>query len=190
MVDIIPPSPVDPISDENGGMLQVFMNWTQDVSRQLNSGVYSFNRLIGATTQSVTSTLTTITWSSSSDSSGSDVTFSGGSPTRLTAVSTGTYKVGGYVTISSAAQRAQAAIEIFINGSATGLQRGGAYIRNSGTGYDFWALEVSSTPFTLTASDYVELGVGQTTGASYGYSGALTITCERTRSEFWLERVS
>jgi hypothetical protein len=152
--------------------------------------VYSFNRLIGATTQAVTSTLTPVTWNASNDSSGSDVTFSGGSPTRLTAVTTGTYKVGGYVAISSAAQRAQAAVEIMINGVATGLQRGGSYIRNSGTSYDYWTMDVASTPFTLTAADYVELAVGQVVGATYGYSGSLTINCDRSKSEFWLERVS
>lgn len=151
---------------------------------------YSFNRLIGATTQAVTSTLTAITWSASNDSSGSDVTFSGANPTRLTAVSAGTYKVGGYVTIQSAGQRAQTAIEIMINGVATGFQRSGTYLRNSGTAYDFWTMELSGTPFTLSASDFVELAVGQVTGATYGYGGALTITCDRTVSEFWLERVA
>ena len=153
--------------------------------------VYSFNRVIGATTQAVTSTLTTITWSSSNDSSGSDVTFSGGNPTRLTAVSTGVYKVGGYINVRSAADaRAQAAVEIFINGTATGLQRGGCYIRNSTVAYDYWTIEVSGTPFTLTAAQYVELGVGQVTQGTYGYGGTLTIDCERSRSEFWLERLA
>ena len=155
-----------------------------------NVGIYSFNRLIGATTQAVTSTLTAITWDSSDDSSGSDVTFSGANPTRLTAVSAGVYKIGGYVTIQSTGARAQTAIEIMINGTPTGLQRSGTYLRNSGASYDYWAMELSSTPFTLSASDYVELGVGQVTGATYGYAGALTITCERTRSEFCLERVA
>jgi len=154
------------------------------------SSVYSFNKVIGATTQSVTSTLTAITWNSSSDSDGTDVTWSGGAPTRLVAVSTGVYRVGGYVTISSAAQRAQGAVEILVNGTPTGLQRGGSYIRNSGTSYDYWTMDVAATPFSLSASDYVELGVGQVTGATYGYSGALTITCDRTKSEFWLERVA
>jgi len=152
--------------------------------------VYSFNRLIGATTQAVTSTLTAITWSSSNESSGSDVTFSGGNPTRLTAVSTGTYKIGGYVTIQSTGQRAQTAIEIMINGVATGFQRSGTYLRNAGTAYDYWTMELSCTPFTLTASDFVELAVGQVTGATYGYGGSLTITCDRSVSEFWLERVA
>jgi len=152
--------------------------------------VYSFNRLLGATTQAVTSTLTAITWSASSDSTGSDVTFSGGSPTRLTAVSTGTYKIGGYVTVQTTAQRGCAAVEILVNGVATGLQRGGSYIRNSGTAYDYWTMEVSGTPLTLSATDYVELGVGQVTGASYGYSGSLTVNCDRSKSEFWLERIA
>ena len=36
MVDIIPPSPVDPVIEDNGTMFQRFMNWTQDVSNALN----------------------------------------------------------------------------------------------------------------------------------------------------------
>lgn len=152
--------------------------------------IYSFNRLIGTGTQSVTSTLTAVTWNASNASSGSDVTFSGGNPTRLTAVSTGAYKVAGYLAIQSAELRAQAAAEILINGTATGFQRSGAYIRNTSPAYDYWTLEISSTPFSLTAGDYVELGVGQVTGATYGYSGALTINCDRSVSEFWLERVA
>ena len=151
--------------------------------------VYSFNRLIGTGTQSVTSALTAITWNASNDSSGSDVTYSGANPTRLTVGTTGTYKIGGYVTIQSAAQRAQAAVEILINGTATGLQRGGSYVRNSGTSYDYWTMDVASTPFTLTAGQYVELGVGQVVGATYGYGGALAINCDRSKSEFWVERV-
>ena len=118
------------------------------------------------------------------------MTFSGGNPTRLTITTTGVYRIGGYVTIQSAGQRACAAVEILINGTPTGLQRGGSYLRNSGTSYDFWTMDVSGTPTTLTAGDYVELGVGQVTGATYGYAGALTINCERSRSEFWIERVA
>jgi len=150
---------------------------------------YSFNKLIGLSTQAVTSTLTAITWDSSADSVGDDVTFSGISPTKLTAVETGTYKVGGYAAVVSAAQRAQAALEIIIDGTPTGLQRSGSYIRNAGTAYDYWTLEVANTPFSLTAGQEVELGIGQVTGATYGYSGALTINCDRSKSEFWLERV-
>lgn len=152
--------------------------------------VYSFNKLVGTSTQSVTSTLTAITWNASADSSGSDVTFSGGNPTRLTAVSTGVYKVSGYVTITSTGQRAQTACEILINGTATGFQRSGTYLRNSGNAYDFWTMEVTSEPFSLSATDFVELGVGQVTGATYGYGGSLTINCDRSRSSFWLERVA
>lgn len=152
--------------------------------------VYSFNKIIGTGTQAVTSTLAAITWSASTGSVGSDVSYSGANPTRLTAVSAGIYKVAGYATIQSTAQRAQAAVEIIINGTATGLQRSGSYIRNSGTGYDYWTMDVSSTPFTLAASDYVELAVGQVTGATYGYAGGLAINCDRAKSEFWIERVA
>jgi len=152
--------------------------------------VYSFNRAIGTSTQSVTSTLTAITWNSSADSSGSDVSWSGGNPTRLTVNATGVYRIGGYVTVGSSGQRAQAAAEILINGVATGLQRSGSYIRNSGTSYDYWTMDVSSTPTSLTSGDYVELGVGQVTGTTYGYGGSLTINCDRSKSEFWLERVA
>lgn len=176
------------------GSLELISDGTQWWSEVAASGgggsVYSFRRVIGTGTQSVTSTLTAITWNSSAANSGSDVTYAGGNPTRLTAVSAGTYKIGGYVTVQSAAQRAQAVVEIIVNGTATGLQRSGSYIRNSGTSYDYWTMEIPSTPFTLSAADYVELGVGQVNGATYGYNGSLTINCDRSKSEFWLERIA
>jgi hypothetical protein len=36
MVDVIAPSPVESVISEKGGMLQRFMNWTQDVTNALN----------------------------------------------------------------------------------------------------------------------------------------------------------
>ena len=154
-------------------------------------GVYSFNRVIGAApTVAVTLTPAIVDWDNSQDSSGSDVTWSGANPSRLTAVSAGVYRVSGYLTIQSPAQRAQAVAELVINGTPTGIQRGGVYIRNSGASYDYWAIEVSSTPFTLAASDYVEVRVGQVSGATYGYTGAVSIFLYPQYSEFWLERVA
>jgi len=158
--------------------------------QQSAASVYAFNRVIGTGTQAVTSTLTAITWNASNDSFGSDVTYSGANPTRLTVQSDGVYRICGYAAIQSTAQRAQAALEILVNGVATGFQRSGSYIRNSGTAYDYWTMDITSTPFNLSASDYVELGIGQVTGATYGYAGALTINCDRSVSEFWLERVA
>lgn len=152
--------------------------------------VYSFNKVVGTGTQAVTSTLTTIPWTSSDASSGSDVTWTVGNATRLVAVSTGVYKVCGFVTVQSTAQRAQTACEILINGTATGFQRSGAYIRNAGTSYDYYTMEVAGEPFNLTASDYVEMAVGRVSGVTYGYGGSLTINCDRAKSKFWLERVA
>ncbi len=153
-------------------------------------GVYSFNRVIGSGLQAVNNTLTAVSWNNSEQSSGTDVTWSGANPTRLTAVTTGVYKATAVITMVSAGQRAQAVAELIINGTPTGIQRGGSYIRNSGTAYDFWAVEVAGTPFNLTAGQYVEIGVGQVSGGSYGYAGSLTINCNKGISEFWLERVA
>ena len=177
----------------DGGMLGLVQSDSSTVINLLSGGggssVYSYNRVTGTATQSVTSTLTGITWDSSSASSGTDVTFSLANPTRLTVASSGVYRVGGYASIESAAQRVQASAELIVNGTPTGLQRSGCYVRNSGFSYSYWALELAATPMTLTAGDYVELGVGQVTGTVYGYDGTKVINCHSSKSEFWLERV-
>lgn len=36
MVDLSPPDPISAAIDESGGMLQRFMNWTQDVTNAIN----------------------------------------------------------------------------------------------------------------------------------------------------------
>jgi len=151
---------------------------------------YSFNKLVGTGTQSVASTLTAITWDSSDSSIGSDVTFSGVNPTRLTVQTDGVYRVAGFCTIQSGSQRPQGVIEFIINGTPTGIQRGGSYIRNSGVAYDFWTIEASGEPFSLLAGDYVEMGIGQATGNVYGYGGVATVNAYREYSKFWLERVN
>jgi len=151
---------------------------------------YSFNKVVGTGTSSVTGTLAEIDWNASDDSSGSDVSYAGGNPERLTVNSDGVYKVAAFITIQSGAQRPQVAAEIFIDGTATGFQRGGSYIRNSGISYDYWTIEVASEPFSLTSGQYVSVGVGQVTGGTYGYGGTATINCDRSVSKFWVERVA
>lgn len=36
MADIEPPTPVEPIIDEDGGMFKVFRDWTQTITRVVN----------------------------------------------------------------------------------------------------------------------------------------------------------
>ena len=151
--------------------------------------VYSFNRITGTGTQAITATLSNIVFSQSVDSYGSDVVYNSAAPTRLTAQTAGVYKFGGVVTELSSAQRAQASCRIRKNGALYGLLRGSSYIRNSGTSWDYWALEISSTPITLAAGDYIELSVAAVGATTYGGSGSVSQTCHRDKTEFWLERM-
>ena len=151
--------------------------------------VYSFNRITGTGTQAITATLSNIVFNQSVDSYGSDVVYNSAAPTRLTAQAAGVYKFGGVVTELSSAQRAQASCSIRKNGAIYGLLRGSSYIRNSGTSWDYWALEISSTPITLAAGDYIELSVAAVGATTYGGSGSVSQTCHRDKTEFWLERM-
>ena len=148
----------------------------------------SYMKRSSTSTLSVTSTPTIIPWDTlSEDQSGADISYNGSN--QFVAEVDGDYRLGGFVTVQSSALRAQIALEIYVNGSATGFQRSGAYIRNSGSSYDFWALELSGEPFPLTAGDTVELRVGQVTGATYGYGGALAIALRGVSSMVWFERI-
>ena len=124
-----------------------------------------------------------------SDSSGSDVTFS--NDTRLIAGTTGVYKLGGFIChYSASSQRAQAAAEVYINGSGDGVLRGSSYIRNSGASWDYYVIELAPVPLNLTANDYVELYVGTTTTTGYAFGNNGTATIQGAgRSKIYLERV-
>ena len=153
------------------------------------AGAYSFNKITGTGTQSITSTLTAITFNQSVDSYGADVDYSASSPKGFTVQTTGVYKWGAVVTEFSTSQRSQSGCRLLVNGSVSGLIRGTSYIRNSGTSWDYWPIELSSTPINLTAGDFVELAVGSVAGGAYVFNGTVSHVCHRDKTEFWLERV-
>ena len=137
--------------------------------------------------QLVSSTPATVPFASSlEDESGSDISYTGG---QFVANDTGLYRFGGVITYSSTLARAQVVVEVYVNGVASGIQRGAGYVRNSGVSYDFWALEISSEPMSLTAGDTVEFYVGQVSGTTYGYGGSIVIRLTANKSMAWFERI-
>jgi len=138
--------------------------------------------------QALSSTPTVILWDvSEEDESDADITYSTG---LFTAEEDGNYRFGGYVCVQvPTTQRPQYVVEIYVNGVATGDQRGGSYIRNAGISYDFWTIEFSSEPFALTDGDTVELRVAQVEGATYGYGGTAVGTVRGASSRVWFERI-
>lgn len=142
----------------------------------------------GSASFAVTSTPTSPAWATELDAvnTSGEITFSAG---VFTVTNAGTFRFGGYICAESAAQRPQFVCEVYVNGTGTGDQRGGAYIRNSGISYDHWTVEVATEPFDLAASDTIELRVGQVTGPTYGYGGSATVTAYETRSRVWIEKV-
>lgn len=196
---VIPASPTRMYMDTtgpSGAVLYIKQTGTGNTGWEASGGgggasSYSFNRVIGVSTQAVTGTGAAITWDSSADSFGSDVTFDGGQPTRLTAVTTGVYKIGGYFALFSTGARPQGAVMIYKNGSPlNSLLRSTSYIRNSGAAWDFWPLEISNTPLSLNAGDYIEIFIGQVTLGAYAFGGSLTVTIHRDKSEMFLERLA
>ena len=163
----------------------------QYVDDNAGGGSYSFMKRSSTDTASAAPTLV-IPWQTAEGSSGSDVTWASGNNTRLTIATTGVYRIGGYVTFSTVTQRGQAAVEILINGVSEGVYRGGSYVRNSGSSWDYWCIEVAPEPFSLTAGDYVELRLARTSGANATYStgGTGTIVHRGTASKIWVERAA
>ncbi|MEM1337261.1 MAG: hypothetical protein AAGF96_05900 [Bacteroidota bacterium] len=155
------------------------------------ASVYSFHKRSSTSTSTATPRHT-IPWQTDLESFGSDVNWDPGNNTRLTINSNGVYKIGGFITYSSTSQRGQASAEIFINGVSQGIFRGGSYIRNSGTAWDYWSIEISPEPFTLTAGNYIELALVRTSGAggSYSTGGSGTITLRGQSSRIWIERMA
>ena len=152
--------------------------------------VYSFMRRSSLSTASAAPTLT-IPLETEEDSFGADVKWDSGNNTRLTVDTTGVYRIGGYVTFSSNTQRGQAAVLLLINGVA-GDFRSSSYVRNSGSSWDYWVMEIAATPFSLTAGDYVELQLARTSGANTAYStgGTGSIVLRGVSSQLWVERVA
>lgn len=153
--------------------------------------VYSFMKRSSTSTSTAAPTLL-VPWQTEEATLGSDVTWSSDNNTRLTVATTGTYKIGGYLTYSSAGQRTQACAQILINGTWEGDFRGDTYVRNSGSSWDYGIIEISSEPFNLTANDYVELQLARTSGAntSYNTGGSNTVTFSGAHSRIWVERVA
>ena len=146
----------------------------------------------GSTSTATAAPTLVIPWDAADSNLGTDITWSSGNNTRFTIATTGTYRVGGYLTYQSGSQRTQAVIDILINGVSTGDYRSSSYVRNSGTSWDYWAMELSPEPFNLTAGDYVELALVRTSGAggTYGTGGSNTVTFRGQSSKFWIERVA
>ena len=139
-------------------------------------------------TQAVNGTAASIPWQTEVNE-GTEITWTSGANTRLVIGETGTYKIGGFFAVTSTDARAQHAVEIYINGTGTGILRGSAYIRNSGTSWDYWVLEVATEPIELTASDYVEIFIGTTTTTSYAFgTNGANSTLVGDKSRVWVER--
>ncbi|MGB1214844.1 MAG: collagen-like triple helix repeat-containing protein [Pikeienuella sp.] len=154
------------------------------------SSVYDFTKRSSTTTGTAAPSLM-IPWDTDI-STGTEVTWDSGNNTRLTIETTGTYRIGAYLTYSSATQRAQANGEIFINGVSEGDFRGDTYVRNSGSSWDFGVIEISSEPFAMTANDYFEIGIARTSGAggTYGTGATGAITVRGQSCRVWVERVA
>ena len=99
----------------------------------------------------------------------------------------GVYSIGGTVQVQSAAQRLQATVKIFINGVYDGIERGGSYIRNAGTSYDFWSVNFYTVK-TLSKNDTIEFYVTNVQGASYGGGGTANYSVNSSGNEFIIER--
>lgn len=115
-----------------------------------------------------------------------EITFAGG---RFTVLTAGTYMIGGYFAVESPDQRAQGTAQVFVNGAGTGDQRGNLYIRNSGSSYDWWPLEVGEEPFELAANDIIDIRLGKTSGTTYTLGGGFTLTLHEQYSRVWLRKV-
>ena len=155
------------------------------------SGVYSFQKRSSTSTGTAPPRIT-IPWDTADESSGSDVTWSSGNNTRFTANADGVYKISAAIAYRSTTQRAQAVVEVRKNGTLTGVFRGSSYIRNSGSAWDYWIIEMAGEPFNLVAGDYLELDLVRTSGAggSYTTGGTGTITLSGPNSRAWVERVA
>ena len=99
----------------------------------------------------------------------------------------GVYSISGIVQIQSTAQRLQATVKVFINGAYDGIERGGSYIRNAGTAYDYWGINFYTVK-TLSKNDTIEFYVTNVQGASYGGGGSVNYSVNSSGNEIIIER--
>lgn len=102
----------------------------------------------------------------------------------------GIYSLSATVQLQSFELRLQAVLKVYINGVYDGIERGAAYIRNSGASYDFWSISASAPALELSKNDTVELYVATRTGATYGNQGTLNYSMHNAGNEIILERKS
>ena len=120
---------------------------------------------------------------------GVDLSYSGGNNTRITSDKSGTFWVGGYITVKSPTNaRLQHAVEIKVNGLTVGFNRTSSYIRNSGASWDWWVLEITNTPIVLAADDYVEFFVKTVSTSVYTGTTVTGSTIEGDKTEVWVVR--
>jgi len=137
---------------------------------------------------SITITPKIIPWDTlDEDNTNADISYNGSN--QFVVAEDGDYRFGGFACMYSASQRAQVVVEIYINGTPTGFQRGGSYIRNTGLAYDYWTIEFATEPFSLVNGDTVELRAGTVTGATYGYGSGPSVTLKGDKSKVWFERI-
>lgn len=102
----------------------------------------------------------------------------------------GVYRIGGYATVRSIVQRAQAALQIRRNGVAIDpTLHGHVYIRNSGSSWDYGTVQLPAELYALEADDQVEFFIGGVVGADYQFADAGTIRLVAANTAFWIERV-
>ena len=155
------------------------------------SSVYSVHKRSGPGGANSIGTGYTFNWDTEELKSGSDITWSGTNPSRLTIATAGIYRIGGFITVSSSDQRAQTSAEIRINGTSVGVYRSGSYIRNTGDSWDFWCMEIAPEPFQLSVNDYVEIAAVRNSGATgYNTGTAHTIYAYNSLSRIWVERAA
>lgn len=99
----------------------------------------------------------------------------------------GVYAINATVQVQSTVQRLQATLKVFVNGVYDGVERGGSYIRNAGTSYDFWSMNFYTLK-TLSSTDTIEFYISAVQGVSYDGTSSLNYSVNSTGNEFIIER--
>lgn len=137
------------------------------------TSVYSMMTRSSTSVQSAGS-VHVIPWDTARESFGSAISWDAAFPERLTIAESGVYRIAASIVYSSTTQRGQASVQIRKNGTWDGIFRGGSYVRNSGSSWDFWPIEVAGTPMSLVAGDYIEIALARNSGANASYSTGAT----------------